>query len=241
MMDSFIFIAIYIHRFFKLFYESIAEAGMLILIIQPHSINQAASISPSYAFKPNNSDMKKLFVFALLCFLVFSCNSRQGSVGNSDSSANSADTVYKDHRQFEFADAKYTDLGKAAMSEFQRGDIDRWLTYYADAAVIHQSPVDSLSGKVEIAKLWKERRRMQTGSITIENDIWLPLIVHKPKNRDDLKEGIWLLNWHHVNLEYKNGKRQIFWVHTDFHFDTNNKIDIMLEYFDPGPILGGTN
>jgi len=183
--------------------------------------------------------MKKLFFLATGCFLIFSCNNKQGSGGNSNSSstANSTDTMLKKPPQCEFADAKYTDIGKAAMSQFQSGDIDGWLTHYADSAVIRQSPADSLFGKAAIAKLWKDRRKMETGSIKIENDIWLPLKVNRPRNGDDLKEGIWLLNWHHVNLKYKNKKRQIFWVHTDFHFNKNDKIDIMLEYFDPGPIV----
>jgi len=185
--------------------------------------------------------MKKFFLIVAGCFLAFSCNSKQGSGASSDSTTNSADTTIKEPPPFEFADARYTDMGKAAMSQFQSGDIDGWLSHYADSPVIRQSPVDSLYGKAAIAKLWKERRKTQTGSIIIENDIWLPLKVNRPQKGDDLKEGIWLLNWHHVNLKYKNEKSQRFWVHTDFHFDKNDKIDIMLEYFDAGPIVGEPN
>ena len=181
--------------------------------------------------------MKPFFFFAAGCFLVFSCNNKQGSGADSDSTTNSKDTTYKEPPQSEFADAKYTDIGKAAMSQFQSGNIDEWLTYYSDSAVIRQSPVDSIYGKTAIAKLWKDMRKMETGSIKIEKDIWLPLKVNRTQKGADLEEGIWLLNWHHVNLEYKNEKRQMFWVHTDFHFDKNDKIDIMLEYFDAGPIV----
>jgi hypothetical protein len=185
--------------------------------------------------------MKKLLFFAAGCFLLFSCNNKQGSAGNNDSTTNSTDTTHKEPQKYEFADAKYTDIGKAAMSQFQSGNIDGWLTYYTDRAVIRQSPADSIYGKAAIAKLWKDRRKTQTGSINIENDIWLPLKVNRPQKGDDLEEGIWLLNWHHVNLGYKSGKSQMFWVHTDFHFDKNDKIDIMLEYFDPGRIIASPN
>jgi hypothetical protein len=181
--------------------------------------------------------VKPFFFFAAGCFLLFSCNNKQGLGTSGDSATNSKIRTYKEAPQCEFADSKYADIGKAAMSQFQSGNIDEWLTYYSDSAVIRQSPVDSIYGKTSISKLWKERRKMETGSIKIENDIWLALKVNRANDGDDLKEGIWLLNWHHVNLRYKNEKRQKFWVHTDFHFDKNDKIDIMLEYFDAGPVV----
>jgi hypothetical protein len=211
---------------------------LVVYVYHPTSLNRTTRRPfPFSFFTAKNAYMKKLFYFAAGCFLVFSCNNKHGSFGNGDRTANSTDTTYQDTRPCEFADAKYTDLGKAAMSKFQSGDIDGWLTYYADSTVIRQSPADSLYGKAAIAKLWKERRKMETGSIQIKNDIWLPLKVNRPQKGDDLEDGIWLLNWHHVNLEYKNEKRQKFWVHTDFHFDKNDKIDIMLEYFDASPIV----
>jgi hypothetical protein len=188
-----------------------------------------------------NDYVKNIFLFSTWCFLVISCNNKQKSADISKSTAISPDSTSNKLPQAELADDRYSDIVKTAMSQFASGDIDGWLSHYADNAVIRQSPVDSIFGKEAIAKLWKNRRKTVTGSIEIENDIWIPQKINFSRKGDDLKEGIWLFNWHHVNLESKNGNRQKFWVHTDFHFDNNDKIDIMLEYFDPGPVLAAVN
>jgi hypothetical protein len=179
--------------------------------------------------------MEKVFFLTAWGFLVISCDTKMAGADKAISTEDSTSITYEEAPACELADAKYTDISKRAMAQFESGDIDGWLTHYADQAVIRQSPVDSIYGKPFIAKLWKDRRKTQTGSIKIKNDVWLPLKINRPQPGDDLEEGIWVLNWHHVDLQLKNGDRQQFWVHTDFHFDKMDKIDIMLEYFDPGP------
>jgi hypothetical protein len=37
-------------------------------------------------------------------------------------------------------------------------------------------------------------------------------------------------------VKYKNGKKLAFWVHTDYHYDANNKIDRAVQYIDRAPI-----
>jgi hypothetical protein len=44
--------------------------------------------------------------------------------------------------------------------------------------------------------------------------------------------GIWLLSWYQVSAKYKNGNRAGQWIHTDYHFDANDKIDRVIQYLD---------
>jgi hypothetical protein len=39
-----------------------------------------------------------------------------------------------------------------------------------------------------------------------------------------------------VDVKYKTGKKLMFWVHTDYHFDANDKIDRAIQYIDMAPI-----
>jgi hypothetical protein len=49
--------------------------------------------------------------------------------------------------------------------------------------------------------------------------------------------GIWLLSWYQVNVKYKAAAKPIgFWIHTDYHFDANDKIDRAVQYIDMAPI-----
>ncbi len=131
----------------------------------------------------------------------------------------------------EFADARYMEIGKQLMKNFEPGNIDEYGQMFADNAVYLWSAGDSLSGKKAIVDYWKDRRMNVIESIQLSNDIWLPIKINKPQQGIDLP-GIWLLSWHQVNANYKNGKSLQFWVHTDYHFDSNNKVDRVVQYMD---------
>ena len=137
--------------------------------------------------------------------------------------------------QAEFADVKYTTMGKQMMQQLEAGNIDRWVNNFADNAVYTWSSGDSLAGKTAIADYWKNRRANVVDSIHFSNDIWVPLKVIEPQRGPDVP-GVWLLSWNQVNVKYKNGKKLQFWVHTDYHYDANNKIDRAVQYIDRAPI-----
>ncbi|MBD0298594.1 MAG: hypothetical protein ICV84_25900 [Flavisolibacter sp.] len=59
--------------------------------------------------------------------------------------------------------------------------------------------------------------------------------INQPQQGPDMP-GVWLLNWYQVNVTYKNGKQLSFWVHQDFHFNNDNKIDRSIQYVDRAPI-----
>ena len=107
---------------------------------------------------------------------------------------------------------------------------------YADDARYYWSGGDSLVGKKAILDYWTKRRAEVVESISFSNDIWTPLKVNQPQKGPDLP-GVWLLSWYQVKVSYKNGKQPIqFWVHTDHHFDANDKIDRTIQYIDRLPI-----
>ncbi len=135
----------------------------------------------------------------------------------------------------EFAPDSYMDLGRKALQQFASGDIDNWKNNFAENAVYVWSTGDSIAGREAIAQYWKDRRKNVVESITTSNDIWLPVKINRPQQGPDLP-GIWLLNWHQVQATYKSGKSLTFWVHIDYHFDANDKIDRMISYVDRAPI-----
>lgn len=178
--------------------------------------------------------MKKIFAMATCCFLLVACNNDKK---DDKKTTDSMSTGTKDNKmpQSEFADAKYTEMGKKMMGQMSSADMDGWLSNYADNAVYQWSAGDSLGGKPAIEKYWKDRRMNVIDSITFSNDIWLPLKINTPQRGPDAP-GIWLLSWYQINVKYKNGKSLMMWTHIDHHFDANDKIDRSIQYIDRAPI-----
>ena len=180
--------------------------------------------------------MKRVFILAACACFLFGCNNDKKDDAKTTESTMSA-TADKDSKPqaTEFADAKYMDLGKKMSAQMSSGDIDGWLSNYSDKAAFRWSSGDSLIGKDAIGKYWKERRNGVIDSIAFLNDIWMPIKVNTSQNQYE-SPGVWLLSWYMVNVKYKNGKRLMFWVHADHHFDANDKIDETVQYIDRAPI-----
>src|SRR5688572_18032899 len=134
----------------------------------------------------------------------------------------------------EFADQKYIDMGKKGLEQFASGDIDGWLSRFADNAIFRWSSGDSLAGKAAIAKFWKDRRMNVIDSIKTSEEIWLPVTVNQPQGPET--KGTWLLNWHRVNATYKNKQKLTFWIHTDMHYNNDDMVDEIIQYIDRAPI-----
>jgi hypothetical protein len=178
--------------------------------------------------------MKKILILAASCMVLFACSNDKKEETKTGETKTSADGD-KAPPQSEFADAKYTEWGKKMTAQFSSGDMDGWMSNYADNAVYQWSAGDSLGGKAAIDKYWRDRRENVIDSISFSNDIWLPLKVNTPQRGPDAP-GIWLLSWYQVDVKYKNGKRLMFWTHTDHHYDANDKIDRSIQYIDMAPI-----
>jgi hypothetical protein len=179
--------------------------------------------------------MKKIFILAAGCLVLYSCNNDS----KSDAKTTDSTTVSQADKKMppsEFADQKYADWGKAMIASMSSGDMDGFLSKYADNAVYQWSAGDSLAGKDAISKYWKDRRSNVIDSISFSNDIWLPLKINTPQSPGHDVPGIWLLSWYQVNVKYKNGKKLVFWTHTDHHFNSADMIDRSIQYIDRAPI-----
>ena len=180
--------------------------------------------------------MKRFFILAACTVLLLSCgDDKKDEPKSTEETTTASAEKDKKAQQSEFADAKYADMGKKMMGQLSSGDIDGWLSNYAENAKFRWSAGDSLDGKGAISNYWKNRRGNVIDSITFTNDIWLPLKVNTPQRGPD-RIGVWLLSWYQVNVKYKTGKRVVFWAHIDHHFDANDKIDETIQYIDMAPI-----
>ncbi|MBC7829015.1 MAG: nuclear transport factor 2 family protein [Chitinophagaceae bacterium] len=184
--------------------------------------------------------MRKIFSALVASAIMASCNDDSALKSASETAKDSSVTTSSGEKpQSEFADAKYIEMGKRVSQQFGAGDIDSWKNNFSDNVVYLWSAGDSIVGKEAIANYWKDRWKNHVDSLTLSNDIWLPIKVNRPQQGPDV-EGVWLLNWHMVHAKYKTGKSLAFWVHIDYHFDANDKIDRAISYVDRAPINAAT-
>ena len=174
--------------------------------------------------------MRILLMGIVAACILFACdNNTAESKSKDDSTAKKSGTM-----QSEFADAKYTDMGKASMVHFAKGDYEAWAEQFDENVVYSWSSGDSLTGKAAVVNYWKERRKL-IDSVTLSNDIWLPIKINVPQRGPDMP-GVWTLQWQQVDVKYKNGKKLMFWVHTGSHYNKADKVDRVITYMDRAPI-----
>lgn len=180
--------------------------------------------------------MRKFFLpLAFVTSLVACKDEKKAAESTTEPMVKTTTTSTTKQEGAEFADPKYTDMGKAMMKQFSDGDIDAYGQHFAENAVYQWSSGDSLAGKKAIIDYWKNRRANVVQSVAISNDIWLPIKINVPQRGPDAP-GVWLVGWHQVNATYKNGKTLEFWVHQDMHYDANDKVDRLVMYLDRAPI-----
>jgi hypothetical protein len=183
------------------------------------------------------SKMKKIFFFVAGCAIIAACNNKAADTTATKTDTSSATASEpKPTPQAEFADQKYTDLGKKMTEQLSNGNVNDWIANFSDNAAYRWSSGDSLIGKAAIQKYWEDRRKNVIDSLTFSNQVWLPIKVNRSQVERADVPGVWLLSWYMVNAKYKNGKKVLMWVHTDFHFDNTDKVDIAIQYIDRAPI-----
>jgi ketosteroid isomerase-like protein len=174
--------------------------------------------------------MKKLLFMALILGLLGSCTSEI----KHEKKTEPAVTEVK-QQPAEFANPKYAEIGKKMIAALSAGDMAAYLAPYADNAVYQWNNGDSLAGKPAITEYWTKRRTEFLDSLDFSKAIWLPIKVNQPQSIE--AQGVWLLAWYQVDAKYKTtGKRMVQWMHLDFHFDANDKIDRVVQYLDRVPI-----
>ena len=165
--------------------------------------------------------MKKLLLI-LMSVLLWSCSQPK------------EEPVVVEPRPVDFADAKYTAIGRESLIKLAEGDVDAFLTNFADNAVFVWNNGDSISGKPAITSYWIDRRANAIDTITFKNEAWLPIQANEPPSH--IAKGVWLFNWSAFNVSYANGKAVALNIHTVFHFDGSDKIDRVIQYLDRAPI-----
>ncbi|HET9056770.1 MAG TPA: nuclear transport factor 2 family protein [Chitinophagaceae bacterium] len=171
--------------------------------------------------------MRKLIFLVAAATIFISCKNEKPV---EDKAATSVSGEAKEPAPAEFADMKYADVGKNAIAALASGDIDAFVASYADNAVYVWNSGDSLTGKENIKNYWKKRRTEVIDSLSFTNAIWLPIKVNKPQTIE--APGVWLLGWYQVSAKYKSGKKMSQWIHMDYHFNADDKIDRVIQYID---------
>lgn len=173
--------------------------------------------------------MRKQFLFIFCFAIIIGCNNEKSETANEATTP--VTTPETKTGPVEFADSKYMDIGKKGLVNLANADVDSWMNSYADNAIYRWNNGDSLVGKKAISDYWKKRFKEAIDSIGFANDIWLAVKVNQPQQPVQTP-GTWLLSWYQVQAKYKTGKRMTQWIHTDMHFDNQDKIDIVIQYLD---------
>ncbi len=176
--------------------------------------------------------MKKTLALVIGTIILYSCNNNKQT---SETPIEKTAAATDDARPYEFGDSKYIDLSKKGFEALSRGDVDAWMTGFADNAVYRWNSGDSLSGKAAISAYWKKRRSEVIDSLSFSNEIWLPIKLNKP-SAELPTTGNYVLNWNKVTSKYKGAKTMVQWIHTILHFDSNDRIDEVIQYLDRVPI-----
>jgi hypothetical protein len=182
--------------------------------------------------------MKKGMLLVIITFLFYACSNQNSGSEKSGATIDTAAATPAKTQPAEFADPKYGEIGKKGLDQLSSGDIDGWMSGFADNAVYVWNNGDSLVGKPAITAYWKKRRGEVIDSISFKFAIWLPIKVNQPQSVE--QPGIWLLGWYQTTAKYKNGKSMTQWIHADSHFDANDKIDRVIQYLDRAPINAAT-
>ena len=179
--------------------------------------------------------MKRTIGFLFLAVIFAACSNDQTAADNSSTTMDSASTEVNT-RGYEFGDDKYVQMAKQTMQDLSSGNIDSYLSVYADNAIYRFSGGDSLNGKQAITDYWKKRRSEVIDSLSYSGEVWLPINVSKPMSPNQLA-GNYALTWNMVHAKYKSGKSMSQRMHMVFHFDNNDKVDRVTQYLDRVPVM----
>ncbi len=181
--------------------------------------------------------MKQTIGFLLCAVIFIACTNDQSATADATTTtADSANTEMNTARGYEFGDDKYVQMAKQVMQNLSSGNMDGYMTDYADNAIYRFSGGDSLNGKPAITDYWKKRRSEVIESLSYSSEVWLPIKVNTPISEGQLP-GNYALTWNRVSAKYKSGKTMSQRMHMVFHFDDNDKIDRVTQYLDRVPVM----
>ena len=98
----------------------------------------------------------------LLCVIIFfACTNNQSATADNSTTTDSSNNEMNSARGYEFGDDKYVQMAKQTMQDLSSGNVDGYLSAYADNAIYRFSGGDSLNGKQAITDYWKKKEEDQ--------------------------------------------------------------------------------
>ena len=179
--------------------------------------------------------MKQTIGFLLLAVMFAACSNDQTAADTSSTTMDSASTEVNS-RDYSFGEDKYVQMAKQTMQDLSSGNVDGFLSAYADNAIYRFSGGDSLNGKQAITDYWKKRRSEVIDSLSYSSEAWMPVNVSNPMYAGQLT-GNYALTWNTVHAKYKSGKSMSQRMHMVFHFDNNDKVDRVTQFLDRVPVV----
>jgi hypothetical protein len=181
--------------------------------------------------------MKRILALFAITAVLHSCSSPADDQKKKDEAAATIDAAKSavPPPPAEIGDPKYIGMGKEALSALAAHDVDGFTKGYADNVVYLWNNGDSLVGKAAVVKYWKDRYATVLDSLSFNNQIWLPVKVNQTQSIE--QPGLWLMSWYMVDAKYRSGKHMRQWIHTTLHYNSDDKVDRVLQFRDNAPIM----
>ena len=181
--------------------------------------------------------MKKILPVIFIAAVLFACNSeeKKAETSTTDSKTETGKAPVE-----LINDSSFLASSKATMTAFENKDINGYTANMADNIKFRWSNGDSLVGLQAVKDYWSGRFNNVIDTIRFSNHIFLPVMANVSPNGGTTPSGKWMLNWHMVNVKYKNGKTLNFWVHNAQHYNDAGKIDDYAQYMDRHPVIEAT-
>ena len=181
--------------------------------------------------------MKKLLFGVFISLFIISCAEK----AEEKSSTQDATPTSTDAKKppTEVLDLSEADVVKAGSNALANKDIAGMVANYADDVRYFWSGGDSVIGKQAVVNYWNGRMKI-IDSINFSETILLPIRINESQSPQYATVGKWVMAWNFSHVKYKNGKTIHFWVHTDYHFNDEGKINTVVQYMDRAPILEAT-
>ena len=181
--------------------------------------------------------MNKLILGALVSSLFFSCKDKaEEKPVTTEATLSTADTKKPPTEVLDLSEA---DVVKAGSQALANKDIAGITANYADDVRYFWSGGDSAIGKKAVMDYWTGRMNI-IDSINFSETVLLPIRINESQSPKYATVGKWVLAWNFSHVKYKNGKTIHFWVHTDYHFNDEGKINTVVQYIDRVPIMEAT-
>jgi hypothetical protein len=178
---------------------------------------------------PNpNPYMKNLIFIFIGCVLLWACSQPKPAPEPAEAEATPQPTEI-------VTDPKYVEIGKQGLRSLAEGNVDDFMSSFADSAQFSWNNGDSIMGKPAITAYWKERRGKAIDTLTYRGDVWLAIKANEPPG-EGVQTGIWLFGWFRITVTYANGNKMTQWIHNLYHFDGSDKIDYTAQFLDRAPI-----